>query len=810
MESAEQSDGEVEQSCLLSPFLLLPRAADGHQSKYGVYLRPLKLPALSLRLVPGIDANSIIAVASSVALMSASLRHDMEAEVHGRVCRVYASETLAGDTNVVSDVVMLSPVLYAACMERSNPFSKVQVYRQASGAVKQAEGASQVVAGVIAPFELTNVDEYADIAKKRLCGLHVRAGDVFAVSLHVWICIEVADGDGPVTSRTTFALRTSGPRSKANVSQHMREWAQTYWETDLRLSVADVAGRLELSVKLGVGLVSVQGLVGDVQDVLDYVCIGRVIIKIDGHCSVKEAMEAVAHLSLMESREPILVCDGMNGVDDDIADLLLRATYSETAESYMQTQQNTASPDAPEMRVVLLCADIRDVDEKLARIVGEEIVVPAADTDERMDIFRVALSRADDEAGEGVLETEKENSSLCGSVGHLQDSIISLSRISVGFSRRDIVGLGTVYSERGMEGVEETVKLFGKGQVTVDTGNITWADIGGLDYAKRQINELISLRTNKSVADGDGSSGQNSRRTVGRTGVLLYGPPGTGKTLLARAMAGETGCSFMSVKGPELLDMYVGESEQNVRAVFASAIAAAPCVVFFDELDALAPARGRGSDSGGVSDRVVSQMMAELDTVHQRGDIFVVGASNRPDLVDPSLLRPGRFDKLVYVPMPETREVQAIVLQAQTRKFCFDGPVDVPGILKHAPSAPELSGADLYALSADAWLRALKRTTSSSASDGNKADIASSNLLDLEKKRCNAWEKFDSALETWGDFLLSECRDSLDFDPQEHNSSVSEVKVSQADFIAAAKGVLPSLSAKENKQYEHLRTQLER
>ena len=139
-----------------------------------------------------------------------------------------------------------------------------------------------------------------------------------------------------------------------------------------------------------------------------------------------------------------------------------------------------------------------------------------------------------------------------------------------------------------------------------------------------------------------------------------YGPPGTGKTLLAKAVATECDLNFMSVKGPELLNMYVGESEKNVRDIFQAARDARPCVLFFDELDSLAPARGRGSDGGGVMDRVVSQFLSELDGIsedsksHSTSDaasraLFVIGATNRPDLLDNTLLRPGRFDRLVYL-----------------------------------------------------------------------------------------------------------------------------------------------------------------
>jgi len=127
-------------------------------------------------------------------------------------------------------------------------------------------------------------------------------------------------------------------------------------------------------------------------------------------------------------------------------------------------------------------------------------------------------------------------------------------------------------------------------------------------------------------------------------GILLYGPPGTGKTLIAKAIATSFSLNFFSVKGPELLNMYIGESEANVRKVFQRARDAKPCIVFFDELDSVAPKRGKHGDSGGVMDRIVSQLLAELDGISsgKDGAVFVIGATNRPDLLDPALLRPGR------------------------------------------------------------------------------------------------------------------------------------------------------------------------
>ena len=132
-------------------------------------------------------------------------------------------------------------------------------------------------------------------------------------------------------------------------------------------------------------------------------------------------------------------------------------------------------------------------------------------------------------------------------------------------------------------------------------------------------------------------------------GILLYGPPGTGKTMVAKAVATSLSLNFLSIKGPELLNMYIGESEANVRNVFQKARDARPCVIFFDELDSIAPKRGDKGDAGGVMDRIVSQLLAELDGMDSNANVFVMGATNRPDLLDSALLRPGRYDSYVYL-----------------------------------------------------------------------------------------------------------------------------------------------------------------
>ncbi|XP_070274669.1 peroxisome biogenesis factor 6 [Myotis yumanensis] len=228
--------------------------------------------------------------------------------------------------------------------------------------------------------------------------------------------------------------------------------------------------------------------------------------------------------------------------------------------------------------------------------------------------------------------------------------------------------------------------------------SVSWHDVGGLQEVKREILETIQLPLEHPELLSLG---------LRRSGLLLHGPPGTGKTLLAKAVATECSLTFLSVKGPELINMYVGQSEENVREVFARARAAAPCIIFFDELDSLAPSRGRSGDSGGVMDRVVSQLLAELDGLHSTQDVFVIGATNRPDLLDPALLRPGRFDKLVFMGVSEDRASQLRVLSAITRKFKLEPSVSLVTVLDHCP--PQLTGADLYSLCSDAMTAALKR-----------------------------------------------------------------------------------------------------
>eukprot|EP00741_Cyanophora_paradoxa_P002014 tig00000525_g1953.t1 len=226
--------------------------------------------------------------------------------------------------------------------------------------------------------------------------------------------------------------------------------------------------------------------------------------------------------------------------------------------------------------------------------------------------------------------------------------------------------------------------------------DVTWADVGALQDVRAELEIAVvqPIRQPERFA------------ALGLSvpaGVLLYGPPGCGKTLLAKAIASESGANFISVKGPELLNKYVGESERAVRQVFQRGRASAPCVVFFDELDALCPRRG-GDASSGASERVVNQLLTEMDGVDGRQSVFVIAATNRPDMIDPAMLRPGRLEKLLYVPLPGL-DGRLSILRALTRRTPMNPDVELDSL---APRTAGFSGADLAALTREACVSALR------------------------------------------------------------------------------------------------------
>ncbi|CAH8632922.1 unnamed protein product [Schistosoma mattheei] len=237
-------------------------------------------------------------------------------------------------------------------------------------------------------------------------------------------------------------------------------------------------------------------------------------------------------------------------------------------------------------------------------------------------------------------------------------------------------------------------------ETTVEVPNVTWDDIGGLENVKRELQELVQYpveHPDKFLKFGMTPS----------KGVLFYGPPGCGKTLLAKAIANECKANFISIKGPELLTMWFGESEANVRDIFDKARQAAPCVLFFDELDSIAKARGGSvGDAGGAADRVINQLLTEMDGMSAKKNVFIIGATNRPDIIDGAILRPGRLDQLIYIPLPDEAS-RANILKANLRKSPIAKDVDINFLAK---ATQGFSGADLTEICQRACKQAIRES----------------------------------------------------------------------------------------------------
>ena len=278
--------------------------------------------------------------------------------------------------------------------------------------------------------------------------------------------------------------------------------------------------------------------------------------------------------------------------------------------------------------------------------------------------------------------------------------------------------------------------------------NVTWDNIGGLKDLRNELyydivmpilepKKLKLIGINKAI------------------GVLLYGPPGCGKTLLAKAVANEAKANFISIKGPELLNKYVGESERAIRSLFIRAKNSSPCIIFFDELDALVPKRS--NENNNSSERVVNQLLTEMDGLEDRKQIFIIAATNRPDIIDPAMLRPGRLDKLLYVPLPEKND-RISILETLIRNLPIEKDLNLIEVFDNE-KLNGFSGADLAALVREAQLNALKRLSGNSLKFNN-----------LELEDCT---------------ILKE------------------------DFYNAMNNVLPSVSVGDKKKYESLKRKIQ-
>ena len=248
-------------------------------------------------------------------------------------------------------------------------------------------------------------------------------------------------------------------------------------------------------------------------------------------------------------------------------------------------------------------------------------------------------------------------------------------------------------------------------EVLVESPNVKWDDIGGLDIAKQELAEVVEwpLKYQKLF---------NHMNAEIPKGILLYGPPGTGKTLLAKAVATESEVNFISVKGPEFLSKWVGESEKAVRETFRKAKQAAPCIIFFDEIDAITPTRGQSFDSH-VTERVISQFLAELDGLEELHDVIAIAASNRPDIIDKALLRPGRFDRMVEVPLPD-EPARLEIFKIHTSSKPLSNDVDLN---KMAKEMSGYSGADISGVVNEAVMLAIREYVQSGKPTDQEEEI---------------------------------------------------------------------------------------
>jgi len=255
----------------------------------------------------------------------------------------------------------------------------------------------------------------------------------------------------------------------------------------------------------------------------------------------------------------------------------------------------------------------------------------------------------------------------------------------------------------------------------IEVPNVQWSSIGGLEDVKRELRETVQYPV-QYAAKFEHFGMEPSK------GVLFYGPPGCGKTLLAKAVANECKANFISVKGPELLTMWFGESEANVRDLFDKARQASPCVIFFDEMDSIAKARGSGG--GGASeagDRVINQILTEIDGVGARKSVFVIGATNRPDILDPAIMRPGRLDQLIYIPMPDYGS-RLSIFRATLRKSPLAPDVDLEAL---ANSTENFSGADITEICQRACKLAIRQEIDEQQKAEAKAEAAGESLPEV-------------------------------------------------------------------------------
>jgi transitional endoplasmic reticulum ATPase len=297
-------------------------------------------------------------------------------------------------------------------------------------------------------------------------------------------------------------------------------------------------------------------------------------------------------------------------------------------------------------------------------------------------------------------------------------------------------------------------------ELFVDVPDVSWDDVGGFEDVKERLRETVQWP----LEHPDAFERVDLRPAKG---VLLYGPPGTGKTLLAKAVANEAESNFISIKGPELLNKFVGESEKGVREVFSKARENAPTVIFFDEIDSIAGERGQRSGDSGVGERMVSQLLTELDGLEELEDVVVIATTNRPDLIDAALLRPGRLDRHVHVPVPD-EEARRAIFEVHTREKPLADDVDLDWL---ASETEGYVGADVEAVCREASMAATREFINS---------VGPEDAIDSVGNVRVSREHFEQALEEVNASVTPDVREQYDeieerFDQAEPDARDQEV-----------------------------------